>query len=116
MKLIVLAGLISTLLPLAIGQGNAERKHLTVPPLNGGRAVALSALSIERGVSYPSVVKLKGNVEIRTPVCLPVGQDSALVCDGEMIVRADEAEFSESTGEIQAHGNVTVTPLRHKLN
>jgi hypothetical protein len=116
MKLVVLAGLISTLLPLAIGQDNAERKHLTVPPLNGGRAVALSALSIERGVSYPSVVKLKGNVEIKTPVCLPVGENGAMVCDGEMIVRADTAEFDESTGEIQAHGNVTVTPLRHKVN
>ena len=49
----------------------SEQKHLTIAPLNGNRAVALAALSIERGVQYPSVIRLKGNVESGRPfVCL----------------------------------------------
>jgi hypothetical protein len=103
------------LLTLATGQDmTSEQKHLTIAPQNGNRAVALTALSIERGVAYPSVIRLKGNVEIKTPVCLPVGKKGELICDGEMIVRADEAQFHEDTGEIQPSGHVTVMPLRHK--
>ena len=96
------------------GQGGqtAELKHILVAPKNGGRTVSLAALSIERGGSYPSVIHLLGNVEIKTPVCIPVGPKS--VCDGEMILRADRAEFHEDSGKIDAHGDVTVTPLRHK--
>jgi hypothetical protein len=30
------------------------------------------------------------------------------------IVRADEAEFDERTGEIRPHGNVVITPLYHE--
>src|SRR5262245_17508473 len=100
------------LLPQAIGQ--AELKHATAAPANGSRAVSLAALSIERGAKYPSVINLKGNVEIIAPVCLPVGKNSALICDGDMIVHADEAEFHEDTSEIQAHGNVQIIPLRHR--
>ncbi len=88
--------------------------HLTVPPLHGSRVVELSALNIERGNVYPSVIQLRGNVEIKTPVCLPVGKRQAMICDGEMILRADEAEFHEESGQIEAHGNVSVTPLRHR--
>jgi hypothetical protein len=98
-----------TLLSLAQGR---ELKHVTAAPLNARRPVSLTALEIERGVEYPSVVTLRGNVEIRTPVCVPTGKDGAMVCEGEMVVRADEAEFDEATGQIQAHGNVTVTPLQ----
>ena len=119
MKALILAGVMScplTLLLPALGQDDkaVEQKHLKVPPLNGGRTVALTALSIERGAHYPSVIKLQGNVEIKTPVCLRVGKKSELVCDGDMIVRADEAEFHEDTGQIEAHGNVSVTPLIHE--
>ena len=31
-----------------------------------------------------------------------------------MVVTADEAEFHEDTGQIEARGNVSVTPLRHE--
>jgi hypothetical protein len=94
---------------------NSEQKHLMVPTLNGGiKTVRLSARSVERGVPYPSVVELKGNVEIQTPVCLPVGEGRKLICDGNMVVHADEAKFHEDTGEIEATGAVTVTPLRHE--
>jgi len=99
---------------LAIGQTTApEVKHVIVPRTDGRGTTALSAVSIERGAGYPTVVNLSGQVEIRTPVCLPVGKKHALVCDGYMIVHADEAQFHEDTGQIEAHGNVSVTPLQH---
>jgi hypothetical protein len=31
-----------------------------------------------------------------------------------MVVHADEAEFHEDIGEIQARGNVQITSLRHR--
>jgi hypothetical protein len=100
---------------LIMGQDTAsEQKHLTVPTLNGRFPVRASALKIEPGVTYPSVVEMKGNVEIKTPVCLPVGKGGKLICDGEMIVRADEAKLHEDTGQIEATGSVVVTPLRHE--
>jgi hypothetical protein len=118
LKFLVSAGLttcgFAALLMQAAGQDTpSEQKHVIVP-MNGNRGVKLSAISIERGASYPSVVTLKGDVEIRTPVCLPVGKKGSTVCDGEMIVHADEATFHEDTGEIEARGAVMVTPLRHE--
>jgi len=105
----------SLITTLAEGQDMAsDSKHLTVVPLTAHRPVVLTANTIERGISYPSVVILKGDVEIKTPVCLPVGKKGKMICDGEMIVRADEAEFHEDTGKVEAHGNVAVTPLRHE--
>ena len=113
MKLCVLA---SAFLTLAMGQDAApELKHVIVPQPHGGRSVYLTALNIERGVEYPTVVKLSGSVEIKTPVCLPARKKGAnMVCDGDMVVHADEAQFHEDTGQIEAHGNVTVTPLQHR--
>jgi lipopolysaccharide assembly outer membrane protein LptD (OstA) len=118
-KLLALAAVILPLcivssLTTAQGPQSAELKHLMAAPLNGSRPVSMAATSIERGTQYPTVVRLKGSVEIKTPVCLPTGKNGALVCDGEMIVQADEAEFHEDTGEIRAHGNVEITPLRHR--
>jgi hypothetical protein len=105
-----------TIPPLTTGQEKeaAELKHVTTTPLNAMRPASMAALSIERGTQYPSVIRLKGTVEIKTPVCIPVGKKGAPVCDGDMIVRSDEAEFHEDTGEIQAHGSVQITPLRHR--
>lgn len=119
MKRVVLASAVAVALigsvPLIMGQGTtSEEKHLTVPTLNGKFPVRLSALNVQRGVRYPSVVQMKGNVEIQTPVCLPVGEGGKFICDGEMIVRADEAKLHEDTGEIEATGKVVVTPLRHE--
>ena len=101
---------------IILGQGtNSDLKHLMVPIQNGGgNPVRLSARSVERGVTYPSVVELKGNVEIQTPVCLPVGRGRKLICDGNMVVHADEAKLHEDTGEIEATGTVIVIPLRHE--
>jgi hypothetical protein len=100
----------------AICQDNqsAEMKYLTVPPLKGPWTVRVSALNIEHGVEYPTVIRLKGNVEIKTPVCVTVGEKKELVCDGYMILHADEATFDEATGAIEAHGNVSVIPIQHE--
>jgi hypothetical protein len=47
------------------------------------------------GAPYPSLLLLKGNVEVRT---------------NGFIIRTDEADYDETTGEIEARGNVKVTP------
>jgi lipopolysaccharide assembly outer membrane protein LptD (OstA) len=86
----------------------------TIPAEDNFRLVAVSAFNISRGATYPSNVYLSGGVEIKTPVCLPVGQNGEPVCDGMMVLRADEAILHEDTGEIEAHGNVSVTPLYHE--
>ena len=92
---------------------SGEGKFVVVPTMAGSRPVTVAALNISRGAQYPSSVHLSGDVEIKTPVCLPVGRNDRLICDGTMIVRADDAVLHEDTGEIEAYGNVIVTPLRH---
>jgi len=66
-------------------------------------------MEIDRGTQYPSVIHLKGNVEIRTPVCVAAGPGTALACAGYVVVRADQADLHEDTGEVEASGNVRVT-------
>ena len=88
-----------------------EQKHVTAAPVRGSLPAILSADNIERDGTYPSIVRLSGKVRIKTPVCLPPGANRKLVCDGYMIVTADEATFDEVSGEIQAHGAVKVVPL-----
>jgi hypothetical protein len=96
----------------------AEQKHLIawgpVQGLGPAQGTWLSALNIVRGAEYPSVVYLEGNVQVKSPVCLPVGRKKAMVCDGYMLLHADKVEFHEDTGQIEAHGNVSVTPLQHE--
>src|SRR5690242_16402166 len=76
--------------------------------MNGIRPVRLAALSIQRGAEYPSLVELKGGVEIRTQVCIMRGNTASkkgtVVCDGETILRADEAIFHEDTGTVRPKG------------
>lgn len=105
--------LLATAGPAVLAQGPDEQlKYLTVAPPNSNWPVAMSAFSIQRGASYPSVVELKGNVEITTRVCLRAKKKGELICDRGTTLRADEALFHEDTGAIEAHGNVVVTPLR----
>lgn len=104
-------------LGVALGQDLApELKHVIVPLPRANRNASLAALAIERGAEYPSIVNLRGSVEIKTPVCVPAGRKGAVICEGYTIVRADEAVFHEDTGQIEAHGNVTVTPVRASRN
>jgi lipopolysaccharide assembly outer membrane protein LptD (OstA) len=74
---------------------DAARKHLATAPVNGRRQALLSADSIQRGVSYPSIVHLSGNVEVRST---------------GYIVEADSADYDENSGEVHARGEVTVKP------
>ena len=85
------------LLPQTTGQVAPDPlKHLTTARIDGALGGArLSAVNIERDVPYPSTVHLKGSVEIRV---------------AGFILRADEADYNEKTGEIDAHGDVKVTP------
>jgi len=85
------------LLPLAVAQDesaratSAELKHLLATgPDRGAR---LSALSIERGADYPSIIELRGKAEVRT---------------GCMLLTADEVDYHESSGEIEPRGHVHV--------
>jgi hypothetical protein len=106
--------LIAIAIPFARAQAPTELKHLTVAPVTAHRPVTLTALSIERGVGYPSIIILKGSVEIRTQFCIPSGKKGAMVCEGEYTLRADQAEFHEDTGEIQATGTVSITPHQRR--
>jgi hypothetical protein len=111
-KLLITAALI--ICASAIGQdATSELKH-TVVPLNGTRWVSAAAVSVERTGDYPGVVSLKGKVEMKVPVCVPAGKDYGRTCDGEMVVRADEARVREDTGEIEANGHVVITQLQPK--
>src|SRR4051794_20766513 len=108
MRLAVLASLICA--GFAIGQG---RKHFMTAPTSGGRNVLMAANNISRLGQYPASIQLSGDVEIKTPACLPLGKGGKLMCDGEMIVRSDEATYHESSGQIDARGLVTIVPLYH---
>lgn len=101
MKLLTLAVFVFVLAPALLPQiaGQPTRgplKYITTAPLNGVRGGAtLGAISIERELTYPSVVHLNGAVEIRT---------------NGFILRADKADYDERTGEVEASGAVKVTP------
>jgi hypothetical protein len=102
-----------SLRPLMGQNVSDQQKHLTAIVVNGW-ANMLSATSIERGAEYPTIIYLKGNVEVKAPVCPLVGRNAPRACDSYMILHADSAEFHEDTGQIEAHGNVNVVPLRHE--
>ena len=50
------------------------------------------------------MIRLKGNVEVKTTTVVRQEPLSLMV----MVVHADEADFHEDTGEIEARGNVHV--------
>ena len=87
----------------------SERKHLSVPIASSAQPLAVAAIEIDRGVQYPSVIHLKGDVEIRMPVCIATGPGTEQHCAGEIVFRADEADLHEDTGQIEAKGAVRVT-------
>jgi lipopolysaccharide assembly outer membrane protein LptD (OstA) len=120
MKFLALSALaacqVFTFAPQARCQDNKaqpEQLHLTiaVPQENGDR-VKLTASSMQRDLSSKenaSIIQLKGNVEIITMSCIPSTRSTPLVCRGEMALHADEADYNEKTGEINARGNVHIT-------
>ena len=88
---------------------SGQLKRLSVPTTNNASPMSVAALGIEREGDYPALIHLKGSVEIKTPVCTKEGQGSALHCDGYVVVRADQADLREDTGQIEARGTVRVT-------
>lgn len=90
-----------------------EQKHLIAFAGNGWEN-RLSARSIERSAEYPGIVYLKGDVEVKTPVCPTSARRPSQACDTYMVLRADIVEFHEDTGQIDAHGNVSVIPQQHE--
>jgi lipopolysaccharide assembly outer membrane protein LptD (OstA) len=118
MKFLILGALIACPVILSCQEQKtpeqAQPLHLWSAP-NGTR-VAMAADSIARQdpdpprpSPYASVIRLKGNVNIRTTTCIPAGRRHTKVCEAAMLLRADEADFREETGEIEARGNVRVT-------
>ena len=95
---------------LAIGTLAAqELKHLTVPTNTSLRALGVTAREVVRNLPHDAIIHLKGAVEIRTPVCTRAEPNNAMNCEGAVVLRADEADLNEETGQIDARGNVTVT-------
>ena len=68
----------------------------------------MTALTAERNPNFPGIVYLKGNVKISTEVGVngtPFSPPNLMI----MVVRADEADYHEATGEIEARGNVQMS-------
>ena len=84
-------------------------KSLSVPTSTNVKPLSVAAFEIEREGNYPSIIHLKGSVEIRTPVCVKTGRGNELSCDGYVVLHADSADFHEDSGQIEARGNVSVT-------
>src|ERR1700682_3915218 len=81
---------------------NAAPLHLKVG------AMDMQALSIERLATFPGIVHLKGSVEIATKVGVngsPFSPPTLMI----MVVRSDEADYHEDTGEIEARGYVQMS-------
>ena len=109
MKWSLAALAVCTLALTAQDQPAGQLKHLSIPTSTHVNPISVAALAIEREGEYPAIIHLKGSVEIKTPVCLKAGQGSTLHCDGYLVLHADQADFHEGSGQIDAHGKVTVT-------
>jgi hypothetical protein len=86
-----------------------QLKHLSVPIAGSAQPLTITAMDIERGVQYPSVIHLQGAVEIRMPVCVVTGPGNVQHCAGEIVFHADQADLNEGTGQIEARGGATIT-------
>jgi lipopolysaccharide assembly outer membrane protein LptD (OstA) len=113
---IVIASQVSTFALQAICQENKtqpEQLHLMIASPDGnGHRVALTASSMQRDLSSKegaSIIQLKGNVLIITETCIPSSRSNPAVCAGTMWLHADEVDYNENTGEIDARGNMHIT-------
>ena len=93
---------------IAQDRSTGQVKHILVPIANSAQPLAVAAMEVDRPVQYPSVVHLKGAVEIRMPVCVVTGPGTAQHCAGEIVFHADEADLHEGTGQIEARGGATI--------
>src|SRR5882672_1779808 len=90
----------TSVLPQAVGQEN-KLSLMATGPLG---SIALQADSIQRRPSYPSVIQLKGNVEIKTKTVVQHSPVRLMI----MVVRADEADYHEDPSQTNAVGNVRI--------
>jgi hypothetical protein len=110
---ICLCGLLA---PIANSQDEPVLKHvLIVNAQNVGHSASVAALSVVRvGEPSHSLIHLKGNVVIRVPFCVSPKKGARPVCDGYMVIHADQADFQEDTGNITNMSNATMTRLTTK--
>ena len=89
--LFAILALASAITIASAGQVNpaAERKYVMIATPEGPN-ISLTATAIQR---QAPIVQLRGNVEIKTK---------------DMILRADEADYDQNTGEIEARGAVRI--------
>ena len=117
MKRLIVGALIAcpltALVSEAVCQDNvAEPLHMVIGTPQGHR-VELTATSMERDVSNKETqltLHLKGDVSIRLITCVSSAKEH--VCEGAMVLRADEADYHQDTGEFEARGNVRIIPHR----
>jgi lipopolysaccharide assembly outer membrane protein LptD (OstA) len=126
-KLFILGGVVAcqfiVFLPQAMSQDNkpAEQKlsqdepALHLSSRTGSASIKLAAANIQREdpvtprpSPYASVIRLAGNVEIRT-CCVQAVSSKRKPQRQYMVLHADEASYNEETGEIEARGNVRVS-------
>jgi len=105
-----LAALAAMALAVSAQDRPAALKHLEVPIATSLRPFHVAALEVVRELPYPAVMHLKGNVEIKMPVCTNIGPGKGFSCAGYVVLRADQADLHEDSGQIEASGNVRVTP------
>jgi lipopolysaccharide assembly outer membrane protein LptD (OstA) len=94
MKLLIAVGIMAQL----VSAPQTQKLNLNVG------SATIQAESIERPVQFPSIIRLKGNIQIDTKIIAQHAPVSLLI----MVVRADEADYHEDTGEIEARGSVQV--------
>ena len=91
-------------------QKQSSRLHLRTGTEASNINMAASSIQREdppapRPSPYASVIRLKGDVEIRT-CCVQIASGKKKPRRQYLILRADEADFHQETGEIEARGNV----------
>jgi lipopolysaccharide assembly outer membrane protein LptD (OstA) len=92
------------------------RLHLSRAfPEGLGSRVEFTASSAQRDLSSKKsefILQLRGNVEARTITCVRSGVGDRVICEGSMVLHADSVDFNETTGEMDARGNVRMIPYR----
>jgi len=86
----VIAALLFAAVSVGTPQVNRDRKHLMIAT-PAGNNLSLAANEMERREPNRNIIRMKGNVEIRSR---------------EMILNSDEATYNQNTGEIEATGTV----------
>ena len=109
--------------PQAICQeSKTQPERLHIDRSFPGRAtggIRAIASTIQRDLSSKeseSILQLRGDVEVRMITCALTGRsrhDDFMSCgEGPIVLHADEVDYNEKTGGIDARGNVHIAPYR----